>query len=46
MLNSTLLLVLSSGLRWMIFGCVSLVVTSVSTYRMLTRRFGWGPRDT
>jgi hypothetical protein len=46
MLSSTLVLVLGSGLRWMIFGCVSLALTSVTTYRMLTRSFGWGPRDT
>jgi hypothetical protein len=46
MLYSTLVLVLSSGLRWMIFGCVGLAITSLSTYRMLTRLFGWGPSDT
>jgi hypothetical protein len=46
MTYATFLLVLSSGLRWTIFGCVGLSMTSVWTYRRLTRRFGWGPRDT
>jgi len=36
----------STGLDWMICGCVGMVATTVGTYRMLTRRFGWGPSDT
>ena len=42
----TFLLVLSSSSRWTIFGCVTMVSTSVGGYRILTRRFGWGPSDT
>jgi len=36
----------STGLDWMVCGCVGLVLTSVGTYRTVTRRFGWGPSDT
>jgi hypothetical protein len=31
---------------WIICGSVGGLLTSAVTYRMLTRRFAWGPRDT
>jgi hypothetical protein len=36
----------ASGLDWLICGCVAVVTASVCTYRVTTRRFGWGPADT
>jgi hypothetical protein len=33
-------------LDWAICGCVGVIMTSAFTYRTLTRRFDWGPRDT
>lgn len=36
----------ASGLDWTICGCLGVLTTSVWTFRVATRRFGWGPRDT
>jgi hypothetical protein len=44
--NFASVLASTMALDWMVFGCVGLVATTVATYRMLTRNFGWGPVDT
>ena len=36
----------ASGLDWAICGSVSLFAAFVASYRLLTRRTGWGPSDT
>jgi hypothetical protein len=36
----------SSALDWTISGCVAMITASAFAYRLTTRRFGWGPRDT
>lgn len=36
----------ASALDWTICGSVGLLTASVWTFRVLTRRFGWGPSDT
>ena len=36
----------ASGLDWAIFGSLSVFAAFVASYRLLTRRAGWGPSDT
>jgi hypothetical protein len=37
---------LTSVIDWIVCGSVGAVATVVSVYRVTTRRFGLGPRDT
>jgi hypothetical protein len=46
MTDTVLALASTANMHWMIFGCVAAVLTSVTSFRILTRCFDWGPRDT
>jgi hypothetical protein len=37
---------LSSAIDWIVCGALGTIATVVSVYRVTTRRFGLGPRDT
>ncbi len=37
---------MSSGVDWLICGCVGVLLTTAITFRVTTRAFDWGPRDT
>jgi hypothetical protein len=46
MTNTALSITSSSHLHWLISGCVGALLTSASSFRLLARRFDWGPSDT